>query len=145
MFWKRENVVFSKTSGHYFHWKERKRSVTFENWRPISFLNVDAKIMSKVITTRIKTVLSNIIHHGQTGIVEGGYIDNGTLRSIFDLMDLTLEEKVRGLLPKSIWQSRMEPVLLRSSCSQVFNFGADSIHRRLKTFFFMKTSEVASI
>lgn len=27
MFWNRENVVFSKTSGHYFHWKERKRSV----------------------------------------------------------------------------------------------------------------------
>lgn len=45
----------------------------------------------------MKTVLSDIIHHSQTGIVEGRYI-NETVRSIFDIMALTLEEEVRGLL-----------------------------------------------
>ena len=42
--------------------KGKDRSLT-ENWRQISLVNVDAKIMSKVIATRIKNVLPSIIHH----------------------------------------------------------------------------------
>ena len=34
-----------------------------ENWRPTSLLNVYAKIMSKMIGTKIKNLLPNIIHH----------------------------------------------------------------------------------
>ena len=38
-----------------------------ENWRPISLTNVDAKIASKVIATRIVKILPEIIHSNQTG------------------------------------------------------------------------------
>lgn len=78
---------------------ERKGKDRGHFWKlaTISLVNVDAKIVSKVVTTRMKTVLSDIIHHSQTGIVEGRYI-NETVRSIFDIMALTLEEEVRGLL-----------------------------------------------
>ena len=37
--------------------KKGKDRCFIENWRPISLLNVDGKIMSKVIATRIKNVL----------------------------------------------------------------------------------------
>ena len=37
-----------------------------ENWRPISLLNVDYKIFSKVITSRLSKVPSFIIHPDQT-------------------------------------------------------------------------------
>lgn len=37
--------------------KKRKDRTFFENWRPISLVNVDAKIMSKVIASRIKKML----------------------------------------------------------------------------------------
>ena len=68
-----------------------------ENWRPISLLNVDAKILSEVIATRIKKVLPDIIHHNQSGYVSDRYIGQ-TVRSIFDIMDFTEKENIPGLL-----------------------------------------------
>ena len=38
-----------------------------KNWRPISLLNVDAKIASKVIAKRLKRVLTDLIHENQSG------------------------------------------------------------------------------
>ena len=63
--------------------KKGKDRSLLENWWPISLVNVDAKIMSKVIATRLKNALSQIIHHNQTGFVKGRYIGE-TVRSIFD-------------------------------------------------------------
>ena len=68
-----------------------------ENWRPISLVNVDTKIMSKVSASRIKSVLPNIIHHNQTGYVKDHVIGE-TIRSIYDIMDYTVEENIPGLL-----------------------------------------------
>ena len=46
--------------------KQGKDRTLIENWRPISLINVDAKIISKEIAVRAKNVLPNIIHHNQT-------------------------------------------------------------------------------
>ena len=78
--------------------KKGKDRLLLENCRPISLVKVDAKIMSKVIATRIKNVLPNIIHHNQTGYVKDRYIGK-TVRSVFNVLDLTLKENVPGLLP----------------------------------------------
>ena len=42
-----------------------------KNWRPISLLNVDTKILSKILAIRIKKVISYIISHDQTAYVPG--------------------------------------------------------------------------
>ena len=47
--------------------KKGKDRSLLENWRPISLVNVDAKIISKVLATRIKNVLPRIIRHNQSG------------------------------------------------------------------------------
>ena len=47
--------------------KKGKDRSLLENWRPISLVNVDTKIMTKVIATRIKNVLPGITHCDQTG------------------------------------------------------------------------------
>ena len=60
-------------------------------------MNVDTKIISKVITTRIKKVLPHITHHNQSGYVEDRYIGE-TMRSIFDIMEFTVKENIPGLL-----------------------------------------------
>ena len=45
--------------------KTGKDRTYFENWRPISLTNVDAKVASKVIATRIIKILPEIIHSNQ--------------------------------------------------------------------------------
>ena len=57
-------------------------------------LNVDAKIMSKVIPARMKEVLPNVI---QTGYFKDRYIGE-TVGSTFDTMELTDAENIPGLL-----------------------------------------------
>ena len=75
-----------------------KDRALLENWRPISLVNVDTKIMSKVIAARIKKVLPmSIIHYNQTGYVKDRFIGEA-IRSIFDIMDFTAKENIPGLL-----------------------------------------------
>ena len=75
----------------------RKDRTLVENWRPISLINVDSKIISKVIAVRVKNVLPSIIHHNQTGYVKDRYIGE-TVRSIFDIMEFTDPENIPGIL-----------------------------------------------
>ena len=56
-----------------------------KNWRPISLLNVDYKILSKVLAERLKQVLPEIIHTDQKGCVENRYIGEN-IRLIDDIL-----------------------------------------------------------
>ena len=42
-----------------------------ENWRPVSLLCADYKILSKVLANRMKTVISSVIYSDQTYCVSG--------------------------------------------------------------------------
>ena len=66
--------------------KDSDHSDLLKNWRPISLLNVDYKIISKVLSARLGSVLSNIIHFDQTCSVPGrSILDNCHLiRNIVD-------------------------------------------------------------
>ena len=75
--------------------KKGKDRSLLENWRPISLVNIDAKIISKVLATRIKNVLPSIIHHNQSDFVKDRFISE-TVRSIFDLMEFSLKEIIPG-------------------------------------------------
>ena len=54
--------------------KKGKDKRFLKNWRPISLINVDAKIASKCLAFRIKKILSRLIHSDQTAYVKGRYI-----------------------------------------------------------------------
>ena len=115
--------------------KKGKDRCLIENWRPISLLNVDAKILSKVIATRIKKVLPDIIHHNQSGYVSDRYIGE-TVRSIFDIMDFTDKENIPGLLIFIDFQKAFDTLewSYLYKCLEAFNFGGEFI-RWVRTFY----------
>ena len=53
--------------------KKDQDCCNLKNWRPISLLNVDAKIASKVLAERLKKPLPEIVHNNQSGYIAGRY------------------------------------------------------------------------
>ena len=46
--------------------KKDKDKRLIKNWRPISFLNIDTKVVSKVLSERLKTALEGSKRHIKT-------------------------------------------------------------------------------
>ena len=61
-----------------------------KNYRPISLINVDVKIVAKVLAERLKMALPDIIHPSQTSVY-GRKIDQ-TVHMIRDLIDIANKE-----------------------------------------------------
>ena len=115
--------------------KQGKDRTLIENWRPISLINVDAKIISKVIAARIKKVLPSIIHHNQTGYVKDRYIGE-TVRSIFYIMEFTDSQNIPGILIFIDFKKALDTLEWNYlfNCLEAFNFGSDFI-RYVKMFY----------
>ena len=68
--------------------KRDKNKRLIQNWRPISLLNVDLKILSKAPADRIKMYLPFLISSNQTACVEGRFISEGG-RLFSDILQVT--------------------------------------------------------
>ena len=68
--------------------KRDKNRNFLKSWRPISLLNVDFKILAKLMASRMKLILNDIIDPVQTGFVHGRNISDN-IRKFFDIMELT--------------------------------------------------------
>ena len=64
--------------------KKGKDRLDIANWRPITLLNVDYKLLTKTLGQRLKMVLPSLIHKDQNGFVPGGsiFFSSHTVRDI---------------------------------------------------------------
>ena len=77
--------------------KKGKNVKYVKNFRPISLLTVDCKMITKMIAMRINEVIDSIIGPQQTGYVPGRYI-GVNLRKLIDIMLYLEREEIPALL-----------------------------------------------
>ena len=104
--------------------KKDKSPLLLKNWRPLSLLNADYKILSKIIATRIKTVLPEIIHPDQTGFLKGRYIGENIIK-VLNLLEYAEGEQVPALLMLVDYEKAFDSVewSFVKECLTFFNFG----------------------
>ena len=97
-----------------------------KNWRPISLLNIDYKILSKVLARRMEKVLPKLVHSDQTGFVNGRFIGQN-IRLLNDIMDYTDIEKLPGIFLFVDFEKAFDTVewSFISKTFEVFKFGCN--------------------
>ena len=76
--------------------KKDKPTDVINNFRPVTLLNVDYKIATKVIANRLGKVLPDIISPNQTGFVKNRCIGEN-VRLISDVIDFTKAKQTQGI------------------------------------------------
>ena len=77
--------------------KKSKNLCSIKNWRPISLLNTDYKILTHVLSNRLQSILPSIISKDQSGYIKNRNISLN-IRSIFDIIDHVEKTNSSGLL-----------------------------------------------
>jgi len=77
--------------------KKDKDKLYIKNWRPIALLNTDYKLLAKILSTRLKNVISKIINPDQTGYITGRYIGEN-IRTVADTIEYITQNKESALI-----------------------------------------------
>ena len=73
--------------------KKGKDERHLQNWRPISLMNVDAKLASKSLALRVRKVLTSLIQADQTAYVKDRYIGE-SVKLINDMLECADKNKI---------------------------------------------------
>ena len=97
-----------------------------KNWRPISLLNIDYKILSKVLAGRLEQYLPKLIHSDQTGFVNGRYIGQN-IRLLSDIMEFSDSKRFQGIFLFVDFEKAFDTLewSFISKTLEVFNFGSN--------------------
>ena len=77
--------------------KQGKDQLELASWRPLCLLNLDYKLLTKMLTNRLKTHLQEVIGTQQTGYVPGRFIGIN-LRKLIDMLLYIENEQIEAVL-----------------------------------------------
>ena len=105
-----------------FHKGDSKKDLS--NWRPITLLNTDYKIFSKVIALRVQNVLPNIISKSQKGFMKNRNIAD-LIRNIDDIINFARISGTSGLVASLDFRKAFDSVNKDTilNALNTFNFG----------------------
>ena len=115
--------------------KKGKDKRLIKNWRPFSLINVDTKIVSKVLAKRLEHILPDLIHYNQNAYVKGRSIFDA-VRTIDDVLEYTKQSEQSGILVTIDFEKAFDSLdhkfLLK--VLHTFNFGPSFI-QWIRTFY----------
>ena len=115
--------------------KKGRDILLIRSWRPIVLLCVDFKVISKVISNRIREVLNTIIHTDQNGFVPGRNISNN-IRKAYDVLDYTSRKNIAAVLISVDFEKAFDRVEYSSLYSSLEYFGfGNYLIKWMKIFF----------
>ena len=77
--------------------KKGKNPLEVRNWRPITLLNVDYKMISKLLAIRLADILPSLIGTDQRGFIKGRYIGDN-IYEIYSILSQAEQEQEDGVL-----------------------------------------------
>ena len=94
------------------------------HWRPISLLNVDYKILTRILAKRVESFLPKLVNSDQTGFVNGRYIGQN-IRLLSDIMEYLDAKKTSGLFLFVDFEKAFDTLEWNFTATtlEVFNFG----------------------
>ena len=102
--------------------KKENNRIFLKNWRPISLLNVDYKILAKALANRLTKYLLRLIDEDQTGYVKLRFIGNN-IRIIEYIMIYTKQNNIKGTMLSTDFEKAFDSLKwsLLDKCLKSFN------------------------
>ena len=104
--------------------KKEKDLRHLKNWRPVTLLNTDYKILAKALANRLHKIIGNLISTDQVGYIQKRYIGEN-IRLMFDLMSYTNENELDAILAQIDFEKAFDSIewSFRYKTLKSFNFG----------------------
>ena len=108
--------------------KKNADRLSLHNWRPITLLNVDYKILTKALALRLKRIIPDPIFTDQTGYIAGRYIGTN-LRTIEDIINYTDTTGEPGYLLALDFQKAFDSVSWSSKAEALKLYGFGDMYK----------------
>lgn len=104
--------------------KKEKNLLYTKNWRPITLLNVDFKILTKALAIRLKDKLPFLINEDQTGYMQNRNISHN-LRTILDVVQIAKDRDINMVILSVDYEKCYDRISHKAilDALRFFNFG----------------------
>ena len=86
-----------------------KDMLALNNWRPLTLLNTDNKIFTKILANRMEKAMSQKIHHTQTGFIKGRHLAENIIK-INEVMEHCETNRIDSMIVSFDFQKAFDTV-----------------------------------